>query len=182
MTDYKRERAIFEITAHVPAAWLEHANTLRIASSPIWEKFVAIRDNPYLDDSRLKNLAYFRGYMLLSGLAVENLLKALAVKRGLITSRDGKLKFETPLKPRDGHALTKIADTLNIDLTSDEREILRRLQECVSWAARYPVHLNASADKKARDEKKLALHPTDPGVIEGLFKKVSELIEVNLTI
>ncbi len=168
---------IFELIAQGPGSWLEHATSLRIASRRIWSELEAVFDKTQVDDAvRLEKLAYVRAYMLLNGVAVENLFKALAVKRRLIDVSGEKLDTQK-MNPRGGHGLTTIAKILKISLTSEETDVLRRLEEYHYWSARYPVPKKARVYDKAHGEKTLSLLSTDAEVIESLFTKISQLVE-----
>ncbi len=168
---------MFELIAQSPGSWLEHAIILRIASRRVWSELEAVIDKTQVDDAvRLEKLAYVRAYMLLNGVAVENLFKALAVKRGLISVSDGELDTRK-MNPRGGHGLTTMAQILEIGLTSEETDVLRRLEEYLFWSARYPVPNKAGVYNKARGKKTLRLLPTDAEVIESLFTKISQLVE-----
>lgn len=87
----KQQRGHFEeafgLTALDPGAWVEQAQGIRMAAEPILRSFLEIRDESQNRPGiRLQKLAYVRAYMLLMGFGFENLLRAIAAKRGLMTA------------------------------------------------------------------------------------------------
>ena len=73
-------------------------------------------------------------FQLLAGLALENLVKAVPIKK----FGSG---FEGKTIPQwvEGHDLLKLFKRAGIELLSAEEDFLQRLTECVIWAGRYPV-------------------------------------------
>ena len=86
---------------------------------------------------------------MLAGLAVENLLKALIVKRMHAENRpvtEGNvLRLE-----RGRHSLVALSRSAQITLSSEEREVLARLSTFVQWAGRYPVPIKKKATTQSR--------------------------------
>jgi hypothetical protein len=81
-------------------------------------------------------------YMLMAGYAVENLLKAICVKR-LSLKGIPKIGFgggPDQIPPR--HEYVNFAIRELGDITDDERALLERLSVFVKWAGRYPVDKN----------------------------------------
>ena len=84
-------------------------------------------------------------FLLLAGLAVENLLKAIWVKQ----HRDDDALFECDPNGKKRlsrklthHRLGSLAHAVGFKPTSDESELLSRLQHQVEWAGKYPVGLD----------------------------------------
>ena len=73
--------------------------------------------------------------LMLAALAIENLLKAvlLPLVNPLFDKR-GAFVLDT-------HDILKLAEDANISLTQDERILLERLEQFLTWAGRYPVPL-----------------------------------------
>jgi hypothetical protein len=79
-----------------------------------------------------------RVFFFMAGLAVENLVKALPVHRGLA-------KVERPTLPGDlkGHGIQHKLRRLKIVLSPEEAKMVHKFEIAVSWAGRYPVPLDA---------------------------------------
>jgi hypothetical protein len=160
------EAEAFDIQRTDPGAWYELARTLRIAAEPVRQRFFEIAVASQNDEAnRLGMLAYSRGYMLLTGLAFENLLKAIALFRHHSLN-------EFP-RARGGHGLTEIAKWLNLELLPAERSLLRRLEEYVHWAGRYPVPEKAGTYVTSDRKQLAAVQSDDPEVSKALFERLA---------
>ncbi|MBP0725946.1 hypothetical protein J5Y03_12265 [Bacillus sp. RG28] len=143
---------------------IEFEKNLQRVSKPIDES----KDEKLeLDDL----LSVSRSYMLLSGFAIENLLKAIAIKGNPELYVDDENKKLTDLN----HNLNKLVDKLNISVNSEEKEILEKLSEYVYWAGRYPTPINA---------KKMSLGfsfdiNSEPVIINNIFNRLIELLGTN---
>jgi hypothetical protein len=74
--------------------------------------------------------------MMLAGFAAECMLKAIFVSQNPAFNSSGKFDATT-------HDLLKLADGVDLPLTKDERILLERLEQFLTWAGRYPVPLYA---------------------------------------
>lgn len=83
-------------------------------------------------------------YMMVMGMAIENIIKGVYVGRKLNELEDGKdtkIIKEITLKKFgiNGHIAPKLVDEMNIDLTIDERALLEDATEHLVWSGRYAV-------------------------------------------
>lgn len=89
--------------------------------------------------------------MTLAALALENLLKGLAIAAnpGLVRPHESRPEqlFDKRLTTHDLERLTSLA---GFAVSTEEQRLLRRLTEFVKWAGRYPFPLNAM-DSAPRD-------------------------------
>jgi hypothetical protein len=99
--------------------------------------------------------------MLLIAAAFENMLKAIAVKRGLLTADGGQLDPNGSGFPGSGHALCGMASSLQLDLTPTDVDLLGRLEEYYLWASRYPVPKSAQRSASAQINLLLRLSSSD---------------------
>jgi hypothetical protein len=168
----------FAITVMDPGSWLEQAQGMRVAANPVLERLLGIlHESQTRPGMRLQQLACIRGYMLLTGFAFENVLKAIAVKRGLLRTANQKLIFDTKLKrEKGGHSLTALSRDLQLKLTLAERQYLRRLEEYIRWAGRYPVPLNSGEYADSYSGSRLSFTMADPRMGNALFDKLSVLV------
>lgn len=175
----KQFEQIFETIASDPSAWLEQAQGMKMAAEPVLQSFLEILNEPQSRPGvRLKKLAYIDAYMLLIGFAFENLLKAIAVSRGLLTLPNKKLKVDSMLKHDwDHHRLTGLACSLHLQLTLEEHRYFERLEEFIRWSGRYPVSMKSGIYADSRSAGRLSVTiPTDPEMSDRLFDKLSKLI------
>lgn len=74
-------------------------------------------------------------FPFLMGLAFENKLKGILVARDSSLVSGGKISRELA----GSHNLLALFDKVGLDLSTEDRDLLCRLGECVLWAGRYPV-------------------------------------------
>ncbi len=73
--------------------------------------------------------------LMLYGLAIENLAKAIVVATGSPLDKKGRIAFKT-------HKLVDLVRNTKIRMTSKDEFLLNKLTEFVEWAGRYPVPLS----------------------------------------
>jgi hypothetical protein len=109
--------------------------------------------------------------MLLSGLAIENLVKGILVGRNPEVVSPDKFDLNQLAGSKGGHGLLKLAQQASPALSHDEVDILGRLETFVIWAGRYPIHLRSAE----------TVHPafisTDPALVDRLFAKFITILE-----
>jgi len=133
----------FAGVARDPAWWLFRAQDLSQAATVLFEAFIADRqrfidlNEPGLgvDKKEVPNLSIAPVAMLLFGLAVENVLKAMIVKNDPTIVGDEKLGR---WGARD-HDLVKLAERAGLQLEPADRDLLARLGLFLLWRGRYPV-------------------------------------------
>lgn len=77
---------------------------------------------------------------MLSGMAIECLLKALRVKQGHNLVADGK---HVPMPGAADHDLVRLPGILELTLSDLDKDVLRRLSHFIEYGERYPVPKNA---------------------------------------
>jgi hypothetical protein len=163
------DKSVYEVTGQAPDAWLMEATFLKRAADLVRleltkvftafpDGFTAHRRPPFED------IALFNPYMLLSGLAFENLTKGIIVGRnpGVVTPEKFKLK---------DHNLRKLAKQVTPTLSKNELDLLDRLTAFVEWAGRYPIHLYAAKNVQPSFAR------TDPELIDHLFDKFVAILK-----
>lgn len=156
-----------------PVAWRAQADDLTHAAAILWDRALAAQramaehrgnDAEYLGliaDFDLVDVA-----MMLDGLALENLVKAQLVEANpaLVTPEGiaGDLLV---------HGLTSLFRRAGINVDSQEAGVLKRLEQIITWAARYPTPgrflLSRSGTEQVRSTSPAADHP----VIERLLAR-----------
>lgn len=167
----------YALVGRDPAAWVEQAQGMRIAADPILESLLHIVDVPQNQPGiRLKKLAYVRAYMLLMGYSFENLLKAIAASRGLLAT-DPDMRFDTSFKREKGdHGLTAAARSLDLEMSPSEEAYLRRLEEYLYWAGRYPISRRRGTYVDGHSERHLTFISSDPELGGALFDRFAEVV------
>ena len=158
--------------AREPGLWLSQAKTLHRAAALVHDDLhEAIRDRRLARDTRQVKLLLMGPFMLLSGLAIENVLKAVIVQRDpSIVSDTGISKGAWP-GGKDGHALEEMAINVTGSLSNEERELTHRLEDFVRWGGRYPVPLKAAQRLSQR------FKPSDRDAIDNLFARLVAIME-----
>ena len=135
----------FESAAFWDVHWItkardlyESARKLEPAMEIVWDSYRA----------RARTLAgplepdHYNGpYFMLVSYAVENLLKAAAVSRNGFRYKENfrsNGKFPPELMKHD---LVKLAGSVNLIVTQEEEDLLRRLTRSATWFGRYPTPL-----------------------------------------
>lgn len=111
-------------------------------------------------------------YMMLVGCAFENLLKGVYVRQ--LTRGQRRNLISTPKLPKElnGHNLMWFVQKLGIeeDLSSLQKNLLKRLKETIIWRGRYPV-----PTKHTEMMTKFMTHTGDLATVEGLVAKLKKL-------
>ena len=125
----------YRLACKEPYLWMQKAGEVRRAADVLWGIFELeltshstgkYSHGPFFGDTAL----------MLYGLVVENLFKALLTDRGLSASPTGNFSQKS-------HDLLALATKLDFLLDDSEAELLERLQNFVEWAGRYPIPLYA---------------------------------------
>jgi hypothetical protein len=127
----------------MPDSWLNYAEELEEAAEALWAdsgNSMRIETGTQLDGSLMltkKPSAHLRSYILLAGLALENVLK------GLIIANDAKLISSARLdKTLKSHKLLDLVKRIDgLVLSKDEKRIVQICQDAIPYWGRYPVPL-----------------------------------------
>ena len=131
-------RNLFDLIAPDYREWRWMAEALKAAAVAVSEDWAGRMDKKFSSGKpvELSDLAdlYSKPHvaMLLAGLAMENLAK------GLVIRREGLDKGNLP-KGIDKHQTLIYLDRGGFKLSAAERRLVKRLEEHVVWAGRYPV-------------------------------------------
>jgi hypothetical protein len=127
-----------------PGEWLSFAEELMESAEVLWKqndgsiRSEIIHDKIEVLESR-KVSGISRPYFLLVGFAIENLLKGLIVFDDPSTITSGKIKrIKT-------HKITNLIKEINeINLSEEEIEICKKIEEAIPYWGRYPIPLEAA--------------------------------------
>ena len=165
MNNKKESEEQFHIILEDAQLWLAKARQLKMSASLMWPEFeIAAQSSQVHDGMTERMLAFSEAYMLLMGFSFENLLK------GIILGRDPSDKT---VKIKGGHGVVQMADTVTV-LTSDERDLLARIQIYLHWAGRYQLPKNPEQYHEAQG--RVSITTADPGMANQLFGRLEQLL------
>jgi hypothetical protein len=78
-------------------------------------------------------------YLAQPALALENMVKAVLLKRKPELARPGRMREWPGEGAGRGHDLAQLFDKAEVSLSAPERDFLDRLTEFILWRGRYPV-------------------------------------------
>jgi hypothetical protein len=161
---------LFKLIREDAQSWLAQARRLRLSAEVIYPEWEKIRsDCQSAPGVRERMLAYSQSFMLLTGFALENLLK------GILYGRDSSNKLPTSHKGHGIVEMAKGATTLaSTTLTSDELNLLERLEIYLVWAGRYQLPMKPEVFYESQDN--VCITTKDPTVIEHLFDKLEGIL------
>ena len=166
--------SLYELVGQDAQAWLEQAKKLKLSADVIRaELSEVLRLSPHVDIVRIKQLGYIESFMMLTGLAFENLIKGIDIAQN--PTRVTNRKLDTRGWSRGGHALSDYAQKAK--LPPEQVDLLRRLEEYVVWVGRYAIPLNADAYINSTKPVNLkTLRWTDFDTIDTLFDHLSAVL------
>ncbi len=156
---------LFEIIRQDPQSWLAQAKQLRLAANailPCWEAALLLRRSA--PGTQEKMLAYSEAFMMLTGLAFENLFK------GILYGRD---KAHTLVKSDGGHGIVEMAKGISC-LSASEQDLLTRLMLYLVWAGRYPLPMKV--EKFISSQGQVSIRSDDPLLIDQLFGRFAQIL------
>ncbi len=156
---------------------LESANLIEPKVLELWKSY---RENLGGKSDILKTDHYIGRYFMLIAFAVENLLNA-----SIINDKAGEYKrtFRETLKfPKElqSHDLVKLAKKANVDFSTEEEDLMRRLTRSAIWYGRYPIPLkytHSSGAQTFSDGKDYSVSWFGGNDVERIRKFVSSLKE-----
>ena len=153
--------------------WLEKAQGLRYCAVILKTHLLEIIDSPPAS-RRVETLGVVNSTLLLLGFAFENLIKGVKIAQNPnLVDRD-RFDIKPWRKADAGHGITTLAKSL-VTLTSDEEELLNRLQESILWAGRFPIPLTSGRYHDSHSPvNKHQFSTTDFEVAERLFERLEK--------
>jgi hypothetical protein len=155
----------YEEAATTPHLWLRSADDLRRAAEAVWASFERALPSPGRPSRPKSPFGYGAVFLMLAGLAIENLAKGLAVQRKPPEIKRGRV---VGIK---GHGILPHLKSAKVPLTGQDREFIRRSEMFVLWAGRYPIPTDAS---KMQVEK--TINTTDGDHFKALYEQLKTLL------
>ena len=175
MSKEQKNKELFERIGSDAQSWLAQAKQLKISANVILPKLrEAFEIPPVWPGAQERRLAFFHSYMLLVGLAFENLVKGILIGRNsaLVDTE----KIESGILGRGGHGIADGARKI-VTLSSDEVQLLQRIEEYLFWAGRYPLPLKSNIYHSSETQKLRSGRSDDPELIDALFKRLIDVLE-----
>lgn len=133
-----------KIFADDPRLWLEQANASKLSAEVMRDALLAvIAEQRPPDETRLRKLAYMGAFMMLLGIAFENVLKGL-----LVAKKAGRWEEYQ-------HHLARMAKVVT-RCSAAEIDLLMRLEIFVVWAGRYMIAKTPERHDREKDSRKLS--------------------------
>jgi hypothetical protein len=161
--------------------WLWAAKRLKMSADLVLKHLLPIINVPYVGSSESMlelmetQLAFIEAFMMLTGFAFENLLKGIDIAKNpnLVDSK----KLDTTLwNVRGGHGISIFAKKV-VSLNSSEINLLKRLEEYIVWAGRYPIPKSADTYNRASEPyNQRKFFRSDPELINSLFERFTEIL------
>ena len=171
----------FERAGNSADAWASVAENLCFAAQVLLEKSDEAETlAPDQEVTQLSNRARLGAIeLMLKGMAMECLLKALWVKQGNLFVQAGD--FE-PVFGAGAHDLRQLAQAVSISTTPHESDLLGRLSHFIEYGGRYPIPKKSmklgfiSSPSGGKASPMTWTTPTDNVLFEGLVSKITELL------
>ena len=155
-----------------PLLWREKALEHKIvADALLSHRTSAIQQRRANPHGQRRMFAFFHGYLLFMGLAIENALKGLrgADDPSLVTGNGMKR-----ILGRGGHGIREGLGQY-LSLNSEELNAATRLEEFLVWGAKYLVPMTVS-DLERAETGRLRMHfSEDPDTLNVLFERLLAL-------
>lgn len=170
----------FERVGNSPGAWHSVADNLLFASQVLAqqcdapEQLVSTSGDQLSSRTRLGAIE-----LMLKGMAMECLLKALCLKQGHLFVSAGK--FE-PVSNAGAHNLVQLAKAVTLNPTKFEIDLLKRLQHFIEYGGRYPIpklsnELRLTTDPRGGKSAGTTWHGvSDNQLFEALVRQIVDLL------
>lgn len=179
--DKRSSKAFWErqhqMASSLDIAWMLSADSLLRSFHILADQSLADTKALITEDIEAHQPSVSRVAMMLGALVIENLLKAIAVsKNSNPFNQQGKFLYKT-------HDLLELANEISISLHEDEKRLLERLEQFLSWGGRYPTALK-SEDLRPRtlpnggfSPRTTISLPTDFDNIKKFVQKLKQELE-----
>jgi hypothetical protein len=163
----------YQLLGRESLQWLEKAQGLRYCSGILKTHLLEIVKTPPAS-RRIETLGVVSSAMLLLGLAFENLIKGVKVAENPNLVGQDRFNISSWRRNDAGHGIKALAQSV-VTLTSDEEELLDRLQESILWAGRFPIPLTSNRYHDSHSPvNKHQLSTADFEIADQLFDKLEK--------
>lgn len=185
MSNKQKANHEFQTTGQEPGIWLGEAQQLKRAADVVLAELNEILSVYPYGRASYEDLSLFKAYMLLSGIALENLVKGILVCRDPSIVGNDKVDKVRWKGSSHGHDLAELAKQTGIAFTLDEKGLFRRLSTFVVWGGRYPIPIKSSdmvqhTKYRGKSIRLNTFISTDPDLISKVFEKASTILEAEM--
>jgi hypothetical protein len=175
--DKQELERIYEIIGKDPQTWLAQARQLKISADAILPALEeALSLPPSSPGTQETRFAYIHSYMLLNGLVFENLIKGILIGRNPVHVT--KEKITRGILTRGGHGIANGAkNILTPTLIDQELDLLKRMEEYLLWAGRYPLPLQFDTYKNSEEQALRRYTSNDRAIINHLFDRLVMILQ-----
>lgn len=155
-------------------AWLRQAEQFYFAAEHI-SSAIRLDGSRTSTDGLALSVGALKATLLLLAFAVENALKSVKAKKGMLRVYKGQIQG---LGGKGGHDLPVLADEAGIELSAEESRLLRRLTKIGKWAGRYQQPRDVEEFMLAQtDNPRRITLPSDFDIANRLIARVKEVVE-----
>jgi hypothetical protein len=134
---------VFQKAAEQPRSWFNVGDSLLASARLIWETSIAPAYPPgeFTDSTSRVAFLHIRAFYLLAGFSAENYIKGVHVVRMRVVGKKpfAATKGKLALKYLNStHKLVMPARQADLAITADQESLLRRLEDAIQSAGRYP--------------------------------------------
>lgn len=182
MSNKQKANHEFQRTGQEPGIWLGEALQLKRAAELVLAELNEVLSVYPHGRASYEDLSLFKAYMLLSGIAIENLVKGILVCRDPSIEGNDKVDKVKWKGSSHGHDLVELAKQTGIPFTLEEKGLFRRLSAFVVWGGRYPIPIKSSdmvqrTKYRGQSIRLNTFISTDPDLIRKVFEKASTILE-----
>ena len=160
-------KEVFKSKTQNPYEWLEAARRLKISADIIFSQLKQLElSHPSKPVERQKQWAFIESYMMLSGFALENLLKGIYVAEN--PDKINLEKIDLGSWGYGGHALVDLNKSIPVEFNQSQKDLLKELQNFTIWAGRYPLPISSSKFKE------IIFNSDDSEIINNVFQQLEE--------
>jgi hypothetical protein len=170
-------RTLYERASREPLAWRMASDSLRRAARtllPVIENDEKVLCNQQSEDNIEPPLSPV--YMLLVGLAIENLVKGICVANAPNIIENDRLG-----RGMRTHSILDLLARAHVTVSQEDSELIERLEVFVNWAGRYPIPAKLG-DSLPRTNSTGGFGPLnyfssrDPELLEYLMDRLEETL------
>lgn len=176
MNDHETD---FQISGREPLMWLGSAKRLRRAADLLVPEITEILRQYGHRGARSEEVFLVFPYLMLCGMAVENLLKGILVAGDPGVVEPDRLNLKAWGGGEHPHDLSHLAAKAAVSLSEEELDLLVRMSEAVLWNGRYPIpikglQLHKKALLRNGHRSRRAFTTDDPVLFTMLYDRVAE--------
>lgn len=163
----------YEIEFKSAGSWLETAEEHKFSAESIFKLLVPyLKKRTFTDTEDYEIHSLTNSFMLLYGLAFENILKSLVISEIKDFSIPTK-SIEKSEKWSNKHYLIKMLKANGIEYSESEYYYLQRLEKHLIWQSKYPVSRNEN------ESDDWSFYGNSNKVLEAIYERIKIIVNEN---